>query len=326
MPYGLTWEDFQGIVPGIEKREGTEIQLFSSYDKQGLNGGANTCILTLNNPSLDNTSLSKTVFVKKSMDPMKMEAQKYEALVSLGIPTPSLLRRIRRNSGEIIILEFLPKIGIDFQSNAEVYSLLHLIAQVNSIQDPPECFNPPSGEIPQMEFDERVRIALLDIVQDPSMQAEVNIARWLDAYRSAQTTCTVMPMAVNHNEFYFQQVGWTSRDGIDQLVIFDLETMWLSPRFTDIAGILHPLAMYVGQRPFELFEIYFHRLCELSHPELGIDEAFHEMRLVHIRDTFCSLPWLVDVAKGSDINLMLDYPLAFAVNGLYDSLTALGFL
>ena len=56
------------------------------------------------------------------------------------------------------------------------------------------------------------------------------------------------------------------------------------------------------------------------------DEAFHELRLVQIKDAFDSLSWLVDVARDVNLNQMVDNPLSTAVNSLYEDLMVLGFL
>jgi hypothetical protein len=325
LPYDMTWDDLRSILPGFEP-EGNTIQAFSSYEKQGLNGGFNSCILTLRYPIEENRFRSETIFIKRAVDQGSREAQKYLSLASLDIPTPRLLADIYKDNAEIILLEFLPKIGIDFQSADEVNSLLHLAAQLNSIQNPPEIFGQSGGGIPQDEFNERIRRALREIARDRSLLITVDIPRWLDAYQLARVACKSMPRAVNHNEFFFQQVGWVQRSGKNQLVIFDLETMSLSPRFTDIAGILPRLAIYTGQSQIDLFKIYFDRLCELNALELEIDKAFHELRLVQVKDAFDSLPRLVDVAKRPDLNRMLDDPLSRCVSTLNDGLVALGFL
>lgn len=325
LPYDLTWEDFQKALPDFAVSQSVQAEAFSSYEKQGLNGGANSCILTLRYPTRENQFRSETVFIKRATDPKNRESQKYQALASFGIPTPCLLADIHRNDTEIILLEFLPKIGIDFRSASEVKDLLHLIAQVNSIPGPSDLF-PRSPGIPQAEFDERVKSALREIAQDPSWPFPINISRWFDAYQVAQAACETMPRAVNHNEFSFQQVGWAQRDGTNELVVFDLETMAWSPRFSDIAGILNTLAVYTGQAPINLFNIYFDGLCELNQLELGMEKAFQEQRLLRIKDAFDSLPWHVEVAKKPDLNQLLDNPLSRAVNGLYEDLIALGFL
>ncbi len=326
LPYDLTWDDVRMILPGLEGVEDALLQAYSSHEKQGLDGGPNSCILSLSYPTATGQIHSETVFIKCTTDAEKMEARKYQALGSLNIPTPHLLATIHKNNSEIILLEFLSKIGIDFHSTDEINSLLHIAAQWNAIQNPPELFERPGAGIPRAEFDEYVRNALEKIARDRSLQLAVDIPRWFDAYQIARVTCRSMSEAVNHNEFSFQQVGWVQRAEKSQLVVFDLETMKLSPRFTDIAGILPQLARYTGRNQIELFKIYFDKLCELSPIELEIDEAFHEMRIVQVKDVFDSLPWLVDVAKQPDLNHMLDNPLLRNVNNLNDDLAALGFL
>ena len=321
LPYDLTWDDLQSILPGFEESQSIHAQAFSSYEKQGLNGGANSCILTLCYPAGENQFRSETVFMKHATDPRSMEAQKYQALATFGIPTPRLLGDIQKNNNEIILLEFLPKIGIDFHSTEQVKSLLHLIAEVNSIQNPSHLFNPSPG-MPQAEFDERVKSALTEAGRDRSLAITINIPRWFEAYKTARAACKSVPLAVNHNELYYQQVGWVQRDGINQLVIFDLETMCLCPRFTDMAGVLTSLAAYTGRSRLELFKIYLDRLRELNQLEIGIDEALHELRLVLVKGSFDSLPWQVGIANDG----MLDSSLARTVNSLYEDLMALGFL
>ena len=325
LPYGLHWDDLRSALPGVEQEIDT-IQAFSSYEKQGLNGGSNSCILTFRYLDGEKQFRSETVFIKRAVDTRGNEAQKYLSLASLGIPTPRLLAAISKNNSEIILLEFLPKIGIDFHSTDEVTSVLHLLAQLNAIRNPPELFEQSEDGIPQTEFDELVRNALREISRDRSLKITVDIPRWFDAYQLALVACKSMPRAINHNEFSFQQVGWVQRSERNQLVIFDLETMRLSPRFTDIAGVLPRLAMYAGLNQIDLFKIYFHKLQKLSQLELEIDEAFHELRLVQIKGAFDSLPWLIDVHRQPDLNRMLDNPLLLSVNSLNNNLIALGFL
>lgn len=52
LPYDLTWEDLQPILPDFDEQGDTGPQAFTSYEKQGLHGGANSCILTLHYPGL----------------------------------------------------------------------------------------------------------------------------------------------------------------------------------------------------------------------------------------------------------------------------------
>ena len=326
LPYQLTWDDLRPILPGYDERESARAEAFASHDKQGLNGGSNSCILTLRYPTGENQLSSETIFIKHIADPEKAEAQKYQFIASRGVPTPRLLDTIHKDSAEIILLEFLPTIGIDFHSMNEVRNLLHVLAQLNSIQNPPDFFNPKPGGFPDLEFDEFIRSALIEVSHDRTLPFRIDIPRWLDAYHVAQRACDSMPSAVNHNEFFFQQVGWAQRDNTRQFVIFDLETMGLAPRFTDMAEILYPLSRYTGRDQLELFKIYFVKMCELNQLELGIDLAFHELRLVNIQGTFWSLPWIVDIARNSNVSEILGTTPAMAVTSLYHDLIALQLL
>jgi hypothetical protein len=328
LPYDLTWDDLRPILPDFDERGSAGAQAFASHEKQGLHGGSNSCILTIRYPAGENQFRSETIFIKHTADPKNAEAQKYRFVASHGIPTPRLLAVIRRGGAEIILLEFLPAIGIDFRSTGEVNSMLHLVAQLNSIQNPPDLFKPPPRD-PRPEshaaFDEGIRVALTEISRDPTLPIAVNVQRWFDAYRIAQQASDSMPLAVNHNEFYFQQVGWAQRGATRQLVIFDLETMSLCPRFTDLASVLYPLAAYTGRDQVELFGVYLDRLCQLNQPELGSDEAFRELRLLRVTTSCWSLPWLVDEAGRPDVT-GLGGVLVMTATCLRDDLIALELL
>ncbi len=321
LPYDLAWDDLRAILPGFAERGAIQAQAFVSYEKQGLNGGPNSCILTLRYPTVGNQLRSETVFIKRTADPRKREAGKYRYLAAQGIPTPRLLADIPKGGAEIILLEFLRTIGIDFHSSGEVDDLLHLLARLNSIPIPPDFFHPSPG-VPQEEFDERVRSVLTEMSSDRALPFPIDVPRWFEAYQVAQKACESLPPAVNHNEFSFQQVGWAQRGDAPQLVLFDLETLSFAPRFTDLAGILNPLAAYTGRDRRELFQIYYDKFCELGRLEPGIDQAFHELRLVNILGTFWSLPWYAD-ARDSGISELIGTTPAMAATGLYHDLTAL---
>lgn len=300
LPYGLTWDDLRPFLPDFAERGGAQAQAFAAYEKQGLNGGANSCILTLRYPSRRDRFRSETVFIKHTVDLEKAEAQKYQYLASHDLPTPRLLAAIHRGGSETIILEFLPTIGIDFRDANEVNSLLHLVAELNSLPQPPDLFN-ESPEDPQVEsraaFDKTVLDALTKMSRDTTLPVTMDAPRWFDAYQMAQTASRSMPLAVNHGEFYFQQVGWTQPDATRRLVIFDLETMSLRPRFTDIASVLYPLSVYTGRAEVELFKVYLDRLRQLCPIAMDLGEALRELRLIRVTMECHSLPWHVREAE-----------------------------
>ena len=325
LPYDLTWADLQPILRDFDERGSAEARAFASHEKQGLNGGSNSCILTVRYPGRENQIRSETIFIKRSAEPEKAEAQKYQFLASQGVPTPRLLGVIRGGEAEIIFLEFLPTIGIDFRDVSEVNSLLHLVAQLNSIQNSPDLFNRAPRNESNAAFDGSVQVALTDMSRERALPVAIDVPRWFNAYQIAQEASDSMPLAVNHDEFYFQQVGWAQRGATRQLVIFDLETMCLRPRFTDIANVLYPMAVYTGRDQVDLFEVYLDRLHHLKQLELGIDEALRELRLLRVTTACHSLPWLVDEAKRPDTEDCRD-GLSMMANCLCNDLTALEFL
>ena len=294
LPYGLAWEDLQAILPNFDPEERSSAQAFVSHDKQGISGGENSCILRLQYSIGKGRLGSETVFVKQSIDTLKREAQKYQFLEERGIPVPRLLAVIQKGEVEVILLEFLSSIGIDFSSQIEVDDLLYLVAELNAIQKPPAIFNPPPG-LPQAEFDEFVRTALEGLGRDPAVPS-LDAQGWFDAYQVSQKTSRGMPLALNHNEFYFQQVGWAQRESARRLVLFDLESMAVTPRFADIATILHPLSVYSGREQNDLFKVYLDRLQQRTQHRLDFKEALREFRFLRITQSCYTLPWLFDEA------------------------------
>src|SRR5512138_2389999 len=78
LPYDLTWDDLWSVLSGLERVEDTGLQAYSSYEKQGLNGGPNSCILSLSYPSYADQIRAETVFIKCTTDDERMEARKYQ--------------------------------------------------------------------------------------------------------------------------------------------------------------------------------------------------------------------------------------------------------
>ena len=47
LPYGLTWRDLVPCLPGLDEAGLGRCRALASYEKQGLNKGTNSCIVTL---------------------------------------------------------------------------------------------------------------------------------------------------------------------------------------------------------------------------------------------------------------------------------------
>jgi hypothetical protein len=264
---------------------------------------------------------SQTVFIKHTADPLKAEAEKYRFLSARGVPVPRLLAVLSHGESEVILLEFLAAIGIDFHSTDEVNSLLDLIARLNAVQNPPALFNPRPG-LPQAEFDQSVLAAL----NEQTNRQELRAGEALDcyaAYLTAQEAAKTMPTALNHNELYFQQVGWAARENGRELVLFDLETMAICPRFADIASILSSLAAACGKPQEDLFQTYLQRLSHYSGAYLGFDEAMRELRLLRVRESCYNLPWLTAGCADGSASADLRAQLSMTLRCLREDLAAL---
>jgi hypothetical protein len=309
------------MLPGFDPNRRHLAQAFASHLKQGLNGGDNSIILTLRYPVGEDELLSLVVFAKSQNDPLKMEAEKYRCLAAHGVPTPRLLAGQRKGDAEVIVLEFLPKIGIDFASPGEVNNLLHLAARINSLPILAGLFDPEPG-MPQDEFDRLVEDALRRMAKNPALPP-MDVPHWMAAYRKCHDEAEQMPPAVNHNEFSFQQVGWTQPGVEHKLVVFDLETMCARPRFADLAGILYGLSHFSGRAQEDLLLVYLEALRSHGRHPPDPADAMRELRILRIAEMCASLPWLSGEAADLD-SFDAAGSLSLAAECLRDDLAALG--
>jgi hypothetical protein len=182
----------------------------ASYEKQGLTKGTNSCIVTLQYV-VAGEWCERTVFVKQTADATAWEAAQYRLLTSHGVPTPELLVALFRNQAEVLVLEFLPTIGVDFQASDQVRALLQLVARLNAVAaeaDPPT----PGRGVPHADFDARVKVALSKVMLDTPRLVDAD--RWFAGYQRARDALGSMPRALSHGELYFQQVGWLRQHSV----------------------------------------------------------------------------------------------------------------
>lgn len=312
LPYGLTWDELRVCLPGFTAAAGA--RAWVSHAIQGVHGERNSCILTLRYLSVDGSPRTQTLFFKQVADPT--EAAKVRFLSSRGVPTPRLLQAVSRGRREVLVFEFLPTIGIE---PGEADELVMLIARLNAVERPPlDLFQPGPG-VPAAQFDARVEAALALLANDPAVPAAVESRSWFQTYKRVEEAVAEMPVTLNHGELYFQQVGWSAADSGRRLVMFDMETVALLPRFTDIAGVLNGLSAQTGREERELFAVYLHALRR--HTGIMLDEfqARTDMRLVRIMRSFQSLPWLTELAGHPDV----DSTPASAARTIHDDFKAL---
>ncbi len=279
LPWGMSWDDIRASVPSLHRPLGA----FRTHQIQGLHQVGRSQVLTISYTERDGRQQRQTIFLKLT-NPDRPETAKYRYLTAHQAPVAPLLGTATTAAGEVLVLQFLPIIGT---TPDQTDDLLELIADLNSIDDPPaDLFRPPSGTPGYEDHIRQALIALLPTLGDAS--------RWLDAYRQAAAAARQVPLALNHNELSYQQVGWVPADEISQqrLVVFDLETMSLRPQYTDLAGLLPSLSTRTGRSEQELFGTYLrrldHRTGETTDQRLG----WSTMRTLRIVRTFEALPWL----------------------------------
>lgn len=286
LPWGLEWDDLRDAVPEVRRPVG----VFRTHEIRGLHQSGRSQILTLRYEDRDGRSRERTIFVKLS-NPERPEIAKYRYLLERGAPVAPLLGSAATAAGEIMILPFLPIIGTTAD---EVDDLLDLMAKLNCIGDPPEdLFRPPPGT---PGYEQRIREALADL-----LPAAEDANRWFDAYQQAIVASNGIPLALNHNELSYQQVGWLESEDQRELVAFDLETMSLRPLYTDLAGLLPSLAGQTGRPEQELFRVYLAKLDRRTDKTTDPHLGWNQLRTLRIVRTFDSLPWLITMKGTADV-------------------------
>nr|WP_239579208.1 phosphotransferase [Microlunatus panaciterrae] len=276
----MTWTDVASCLPGFTSGGSAWL----TYTKQGLHqGGPGNALLTLRYRDAHDHPQQRTLFVKEIRDPHLREAARYPYLADRGVPVARLLATVDHADAEVIMLEFLPTIGI---GRDEADDMLTLAAMLNALTDiPQELFITQPG-MPQDEFDTLVAEALARLTDSyPAVQP----TGWLDAYRRAVESYHGLPRALTHGEFAPQQLGRTHGG---QLVLFDLATAAERPRFADVANVLRPLSGYTGRSEPDLFATYLHLLEISGGKKLDVPSAWPELLLTRLVVMFESLPWL----------------------------------
>ncbi|MFC7622119.1 hypothetical protein [Microlunatus sp. GCM10028923] len=277
LPWGLQWDDLRPAVPELRRPVGA----YRTHQIQGLHQSGRSQILTIRYDDRDGRRQDRTIFVKLS-NPARPEIPKYRYLLERGTPVAPLLGTATTAAGQIMVLQFLPIIGT---SAEQADDLLDLIAELNGLSAPPvELFQPPQG---MPGYEDRIRDVLMELLPTAD-----HGSRWFDAYRDALDAARSLPLALNHNELSYQQVGWLDRRANRKLVVFDLETMSLRPLYTDLAGILPSLATQTGRSEQDLFGTYLTKLDQRTGETTERRLAWDRMLTLRIVRTFESLPWL----------------------------------
>lgn len=280
LPFGLTWVDLSTVLPLY----GSGGSAWRTHSKSGLHqGGQGNALLTVEYFDLDDQPRRRALFVKHIADPGRYEAPRYRYLALRGVPVARLLAAFERASAEVIVLEFLPQVGIRPE---EADEMLAAAAAVNALTDTPDSIFSLSPGMDQAEFESLVSESLARLADDHQI---VEPTRWLEAYRRAAEACRDLPLALTHGEFAPQQVGRTDDE---RLVVFDLETAARRPRFSDVASVLRTLSVYTGRTQPDLFETYLGQLAESGGTRLEVANVWSELLLTRVVVMVEALPWM----------------------------------
>ncbi len=151
---------------------------------------------------------------------------------------PELLLCLDRGDGEVLVLEFLPSIGLH---PGDVDALLHQLAVLSSLTEVPADLSSPGPGLPRARFEQLVAAAVEKVaITHPGHRPH----RWMDLYRLAVGVHQSLPKALTHGELAAQQVGHT-RDG--PLVLVDRAILGRRARLTDLANVMQDLVQLSGR-------------------------------------------------------------------------------
>jgi hypothetical protein len=242
------------------------------------------------------------VFVKRSPASAR-EADRHVQLEAAGVAVPRLLFDVEASDGDHVLgFEFLDTIGIDFDSSKEVTELLTLVATLNAV--PPSALggsSRPSPGRPEAEFTASVERALITAQSNRLLRsAALEVSEWLDLYAVAKRWATCMPAALTHGEMYFQQVG---RAAGGPLVIFDLATVGLRPRFSDLCILARDLDDLTDHDETEVLRIYLDALRAAGVATPTVVDGLDELRRLRVLRGLQSMPWLAGALHDPELGL-----------------------
>jgi aminoglycoside phosphotransferase (APT) family kinase protein len=190
----------------------------------------------------------ETVFVKCFHNPDQGESRHYHQLTTASAPIPRWYGAVTTQDGrEVIFLEYLHPV-VDFmgmlEDEEQFRQFLSVTAHFNAISPPPEY----AAALPRRDFGRELAAVhpVLDRIWAHADSGEIGDDLHslcsgrpdrLDALR-ALATGLVRPIAdmevgLLHNDLYPDSVAWRRDTG--ELLVVDLESIGLGPRFYDVA-------------------------------------------------------------------------------------------
>ncbi|MCY3665424.1 MAG: hypothetical protein OXH81_07180 [Gemmatimonadetes bacterium] len=251
--------------------------------------------------------------IKRMVTPDDREAHLYRSLHDLQFPLPEFYGHYLDEKGrEVLILEYIPRVGYSFRSDEETTEWLSLMARFNAM--PLSAFDVDSlrqqdwgvwlidGKV-ETEFEEVIRCAAESLIGDELAsvcQAQASKIRSLSGFaRRLHAVVMDMPKALCNEELH---PGWRS-DGT--LVAFDLHSTRPSPRFMDISNYIGApeSGSWLGALSprMKWARVYGEALAVAGGPSVDAATILHESRLVWMAFAF-QLAWCLQVAIDGKIN------------------------
>lgn len=290
LPYGVSHSDLHVALPDLDA--GSVLRILVTHTIRGLHDVSSSRLITVAYRRRDGRDTRRTLFLKSTT---QREAAVYDVLSLHGIATADVLTTVPTATGSVLVLDFLPTIGIEA---SEVNTFLDLIAQLNAVPEPPVPQLSPLPGMPTADFDALVCSTLVDLATDPA--TDLDPVLWMRAYDEIQRTVATLPTALNHGELFFQQIGWTQAPN-RRLVLLDLETMAVLPYLSDVASVLTGLTLLTGRDERELFATYLTRLAVHGAPQPHDTDAWHDLLLIRLSRDFQALPWLASSGNDHDV-------------------------
>lgn len=310
LPYGVSRRDLHVALPDLD--EGSTPHILLTHTVRGLHDVSSSRLVTVAYRCRDGRDTRRTLFLKATT---QHEVTAYDVLRRRGISVADVLATVPTARGPVLVLDFLPTIGIEAD---EADALLDLVARLNAVADPPVPPFAPRPGMPSADFDALVRSTLVGLATDPA--TEVDPARWMEAYAAAQQAMAELPASLNHGELFFQQVGWTGGT-CRTLVLLDLETVAVLPYLSDVASVLGGLRLLTGRSERELFATYLDRLARHAGPPPTPD-PWRDLLLIRAVRDVQTLPWLASSVGDPDVATTASEVAA----RVRDDLTSLGLL
>lgn len=290
LPFELTWSDLAPALPKFASSSRSNLVASRRFELQGLRGRDRSALVTV-----EIGSASTTLFVKRAA---MAERDRYLVLQKQGVPLPRLLAGVVRDDHLVLVFEFLDAIGVDVSDPDEVDELLRLVARLNAVDAAAATrLSALAPGRPEAEFTESVLRALIHVA-DLDLLRVLEPDTWLSAYVDSKRRASSMPQGLTHGEFYFQQVG---RRADGPLLVLDVATVALRPRFSDMCSILAPLAR--GTTEADIFARYLESLHALGVERFDPSDALAELRWLRILNAFQSLPWLTRSYNDPELGL-----------------------